>query len=64
METTQNKCLSNDRQTNCEQQPKCPLGGEWIKNMWSWESPGGPVVVTPHFYGKGLGSIPGPWLGS
>ena len=53
-----------DKPTVSNKQPKCPPGGEWIKNMWSWESPGGPVVITPRFYGKGLGLIPRPWLGA
>ena len=41
---------------------KCPLMDKWIRKMWSWDVPGGPVSKTACFQCRGPGFDP--WSGN
>ena len=40
-------------------QPRCQVTGKAIKEMWSRDFFGSPVVRAPHFHCRGWGSVPG-----
>ena len=45
--------------TKIRKEPKCPQTDEWIKKMWCWDFPGGPVVENMPSDSGDPGSIPG-----
>ena len=45
--------------TKIRKEPKCPQTDEWIKKMWCWDFPGGPVVENLPSDAGDPGSIPG-----
>ena len=45
--------------TKIWKQPTCPWTDEWIKKMWCWDFPGGPLIENLPSNAGDPGSIPG-----